>query len=108
MSGRPSTVWTIRAKAPPGSNMSYTASATRASFVQWKDWPKVTSSVRPGCRPGKVLGPGLDPADVRDASFPGGPAALCEHGRVGVEADRLLEQVGEPDGEDAGAAPAVE
>jgi hypothetical protein len=34
--------------------------------------------------------------------------ALGEHGGVGVEADRLLEEMREPDGEDAGTAAAVE
>lgn len=58
--------------------------------------------------PREVLGQGLDPADVRDAPFLDGPATFGEHRRVGVEADRLLEQVGESDGEDAGAAAAVE
>jgi len=38
----------------------------------------------------------------------GGSATFGEHRRVGVETDRLLEQLGEPDGQDAGAAPAVE
>jgi hypothetical protein len=50
----------------------------------------------------------LDPADVGDASFVGDPATFGEHGWVGVEADRLLEQVGDSDGEDAGAATSVE
>jgi len=35
-------------------------------------------------------------------------ASLAEHVRVGVEADCLLEQWRKPDGEDAGAAAAVE
>jgi hypothetical protein len=50
----------------------------------------------------------LDPADVRDALFVGGSATFGEHGWVGVEADRLLEQVGDSDREDAGAAASVE
>jgi hypothetical protein len=58
--------------------------------------------------PGEVFGEGVDPADVRDALFLGSSATFGEHGRVGVEADHLLEQVGEPDSEDARAAPAVE
>ena len=57
---------------------------------------------------GEVLGDGLHPAEVRDPPLVGHPAALGEHGRVGVEADRLLEQVGEADGEDARPAAAVE
>jgi hypothetical protein len=58
--------------------------------------------------PGKVLGEGLDPADIRDAPFVGGSTTFSEHGRVGVEADRLLEQMGEPDGEDAWPATSIE
>jgi hypothetical protein len=65
-------------------------------------------SVRPRCRPREVLGHGLDPADVRDAPFVGGSATFGEHRRVGVETDRLLEQVGESDGEDARSAASIE
>jgi hypothetical protein len=43
-----------------------------------------------------------------DPSLLGDPAAFGEHGRVGIEADRLLEQMGEPDREDARPAAAVE
>jgi hypothetical protein len=38
----------------------------------------------------------------------GSPSAFGEHGWVGVEADHLLEQVGESDREDAGSAAGVE
>jgi hypothetical protein len=38
----------------------------------------------------------------------GCPATLDEHRCVGVDTDGLLEQVSEPEGEDAGAAAAVE
>jgi len=40
--------------------------------------------------------------------FVGDPATLGEHGRVGIQADRLLEQVGEPDSKDAGTATSIE
>ena len=56
----------------------------------------------------KVLGRRFHPPDVRDPSFVGDPPAFGEHRRVGVEADHILEQVGEPDGENAGPAAAVE
>ena len=42
------------------------------------------------------------------ASLGRDPAAFGEHRRIGVEADRVLEEMREPDGEDAGAAAAVE
>lgn len=64
--------------------------------------------VRSRCCSGEVLGQGLHPANVRDAALVGDPIAFGEHGWVRVEADRLLEQVGEADGEDAGAAAGVE
>jgi hypothetical protein len=65
-------------------------------------------AVRARCRPREILGEGLDPADVRDASLAGGSATFGEHCRIGVEADRVLEQVGESDGEDPGPAATVE
>ena len=57
---------------------------------------------------GQIFRPGLHPADVRDALSVGEAATFGEHGRVGVEADRLLEEVGESNGEDARAAANVE
>jgi hypothetical protein len=64
--------------------------------------------VRPGRHRGKLLGPALDPADVRDVALPGGPAALGDHRRIGVKADGALKQVGQSYGEDAGTAPDVQ
>jgi hypothetical protein len=61
-----------------------------------------------GRRGREVFGEGLHPADVGDASLVGNAEPFGEHCRVGVEADRVLEQVGEPDGEDPGAAAGVE
>jgi hypothetical protein len=51
---------------------------------------------------------GLHPAHVRDPLFASDPATFGDHGRIRIEADRLLEQVGESRGEDAGAAASVE
>jgi hypothetical protein len=65
-------------------------------------------SVRPGRHRGKLLGPGLDPGDVRDVPLPGRPAALGDHRRIGVKTDGALEQVRQPYGEDAGTAPDVQ
>jgi hypothetical protein len=65
-------------------------------------------SVRSRCRPRQVLGHSLDPADVRDAPFLGDPATFSEHGWIGVEADRLLEQMRDSDSEDARPAASVE
>lgn len=59
-----------------------------------------------GRRGREVFGQGLHPADVGDASLVGNAAPFGEHCRV--EADRVCEQVGEPDGEDPGAAAGVE
>ena len=64
--------------------------------------------VRPGRHRGKLLGPGLDPGDVRDVPLPGGPATLGDHRRIGVKADGALKQVGQSYGEDAGTAPDVQ
>ena len=50
----------------------------------------------------------MDPANVCDPTLVGDPAALGEHRGVGVEPDRLLEQIREPDGEIARPAAAVE
>ena len=50
----------------------------------------------------------MDPVDVGDALFRGDPATLGERCRIGVQADRLFEQVGEADREDAGTAANVE
>jgi hypothetical protein len=38
----------------------------------------------------------------------GDPATLSDHGWIGVEANRVLEQVSESDGQDAGTAATVE
>ena len=69
-------------------------------------------SVRPGRHRGKVLGPGLDPGDVRDVPLlggpAGGPATLGDHRRIGVKADGALKQLGQSYGEDAGTAPDVQ
>jgi hypothetical protein len=70
--------------------------------------PERDQAVRPGRRLGKLLCAGANPAHVREAARVGGATALGEHRRVGVEADRLLEQMREPDRGDAGAAAAVE
>ena len=70
--------------------------------------PERNHSVRSRRRPREVLGQGSDPADVRDAPFAGNPAPFGEHRWVGVEADRLLEQMGESYREDAGAGAGVE
>jgi hypothetical protein len=64
--------------------------------------------VRPGRHRGKLLGPGLDPGDVREAPFLGGPAALDDHRRIGVKADGVLEHQGQSYGEAAGTAPDVQ
>src|SRR5215213_7363844 len=64
--------------------------------------------VRSRCCGRKILGSSLNPADVRDTQFLAESATFGEHRGVGVETDRLLKQVGESDGEDAGTAAAVE
>jgi hypothetical protein len=43
----------------------------------------------------KVLGPAVDPAGVRDATFRCEPLRLCDHSCVGVEADDLFEETAE-------------
>src|SRR5580692_3240406 len=65
-------------------------------------------SVRPGRHRGKVLGPALDPGDVRDVPLPCGPATLGDHRRIGVKADGALKQVRQSYGEDAGTTPHVQ
>ena len=60
------------------------------------------------CGRRKLLGQRLDPVDVRDAPFVGEATSLGEHCRIGIETDRFLEEVGEPEREDAGPAAAVE
>ena len=65
-------------------------------------------SVRPGRHRGKLLGPGLDPGDVREAPLLGGPATLDDHRRIGVKADGVLEQAGQSYGKAAGTAPDVQ
>lgn len=65
-------------------------------------------SVRPGRHRGKLLGPGLDPGDVRDVPLLDGPAALGDHRRIGIQADGGLKEVGQSYGEDAGTAPDVQ
>ena len=57
---------------------------------------------------GKLLSGSVDPPDARDASLFGDPITLGEHGRVGIEADCFLKQMGKSDGEDAGAAASIE
>jgi hypothetical protein len=57
---------------------------------------------------GQLLGQRLDPADVRDPALHRDPPAHGEHRRIGVEPDHLLEQMGEPHREDAGATAGVE
>jgi len=64
--------------------------------------------VRPWRHRGKLLGPGLDPGDVREAPLLGGPATLDDHRRIGVKADSVLEQVGQSYGKAAGTAPDVQ
>jgi len=53
---------------------------------------------------GQVLGYALDPPDVRDSLILRCAAALRKHLGVRVKADRLPEQMSEPDGKDARAA----
>ena len=64
--------------------------------------------VRPGRHRGKLLGPALDPGDVRDVLLLGGPATLGDHRRIGVKADGARKEAGQSYGEDAGTAPDVQ
>jgi hypothetical protein len=65
-------------------------------------------AVRTGRSAGEILGSSLDPADVRKAQLVRGASAFGEHRRVGIEAYDVLEEMCEPDREDAGTTPAVE
>lgn len=70
--------------------------------------PEGDQPIRSRRRRRKLLGAGLNPADVPDAAFFGGSAPLREHRGVGVEPDRLLEHPGQPDGEAPRTAAAVQ
>jgi hypothetical protein len=57
---------------------------------------------------GQVLGQSLGPPDVADPLCLGGATALGKHLRVWVKADHLLEELGEADGKDPGAAAGIQ
>src|SRR5579871_231238 len=84
--GRPVTVWTMNASAPPGSSVSYMVSATPCSSVQWKDWPKVTGTALARLQASPQPDPG--PPDVHDLSFLGCATALGKLAGLRVQADR--------------------
>jgi len=100
--GRPVTVWTMNASAPPGSSVSYMVSATPCSSVQWKDWPKVTGTALARLQASPQPDPG--PPDVHDLSFLGCATALGKLAGLRVQADRPLERESEADGQHARAA----
>ena len=64
--------------------------------------------IRSGCSFGKVLGQGFNPADVRDPQFVGSLPTFGEHRWIGIETDRLLEQVSKADGENPRAGAGIE
>jgi hypothetical protein len=57
---------------------------------------------------GQVLGQALDPPDVHDSVLLGCAAALHKLPGVRVQADRLLEQMSEADGQHARAAAGIQ
>ena len=70
--------------------------------------PEGDQPIRPGRGGRKVLGTSLHPPDVAEGGGVSGPASLLEHVWVGVQADYLLEQVCEAEGQDARSTTRVE